>query len=238
MREHLGDIHLPESLLYMMVASLPPIERIDGGSALLTELSMQQRLKLLNVEDRRLLNGISDLLLSIHRQVTIDVPRLQSWWEDLQRRRDLRQLRAYVDYYLQLKTALAAWRCRRQGRDKDDSWAFHPIAARIKRQWTHPDFGLQGALPDFIELRDLAKQSPWALYDGLYRHLWQCAHRLEQQHYFDLDVAALYVVRWRLATNYRSAEAKAAQSRMDTAVDKMLAQDSTRELLSQAFETL
>ena len=228
-------LHDSSPALYItLVASLPAIEWLDGGTPLLSELSMRQRLLMVPAQERELLQGIGDTLLGVERSVTLSQQQVESWWQQLQQHPKLDDFNGFVDNLLRLRTVVAALRVRHQQSD-DDSWAFHPIAREIERNWEKEAFGLGSRWPEVGSVVELIeKGDALELYDWWYTTLWELAKQREQGHIFDLEAIAFYLVRWRLATDFRRANESGGQRRFMQGVEKMVASEKVSEALSQA----
>lgn len=238
-RDSFSSSSVYESNYTMVAASLPLLDQLDSATPLLTELSLKQRLNLLGEDDRRLLNGISQILLSSNQRVTIPRTRLLSWKTDLERREDCPDFIKFVDQYLQLRTVIAALRYRRDGnnqsqaKDNINLWSMHPLGKKICENWKEKDFAVALIVPQMQELLPLFDEDAYTFYSHFNILLWNMASAAKHNHWFDFDAVAFYTFRWQLAVDYRTANGKAAYERLNRAVEAIV--NNAKDIIEKKF---
>jgi hypothetical protein len=187
----------------MLMASLPPLgDLFDQQQTPLSELKLQQRLKLLTEQDRTTLARIEQLLRRSKQPKE---------WTDAQIVKsakvlvnDLKSpaLKEAVEFVMNVRTIGVAFRRRRLGQNApppERNWGYSRWIKRIENHWTEADFGLATLIPwipQAVRLWDTG--DPIELERFVLVEAWKQFSRLSQGHYFDFPAVVLYVLRWSL----------------------------------------
>ena len=208
---------------YMLVASLPYLPPLFAANKPpMSRERLEGRLDMLEDEDRNELTAIEDLMrfarISLDtsdRDVIEGADRVIS---------SLRSetLRQVAIWRMEIRTTVAALRRRAAGSSPaktSEPWGYGRWVGHIERNWTRPDFGLAHAVPyvvrfqQLIEQRD-ALQMERVLLDTVYREL----ARVRDQHHFDFESVALYVLMWDIIARWTGYDKERAQERFDLLV--------------------
>lgn len=208
-----------------LVSSLPSSERLFvAKQPPLSELRLRKRLTALDEGDARTLKRIENVLnwASYDAQSDISdvVKRARALLGDLPQS----SLRAIVCDRMELRTAIAALRMRRDGMAAPTGpWGFGKWTGHIVANWSDPTFRLDAPLPWLREAGKLLEAGD-AL--GLERHLLEVAFRQLQRHgglhHFDFEAVVIYVLKWNLFDRWAASDAQAAARRFAQLSDDAL----------------
>lgn len=215
---------------YTLVTSLPHQLPLFANQQLpCSRIQLDRLLTMLNDSDREQLQLLEGLL----------------WWEQRRKwlqpdaqvcadkRRQLQRvsnplLRGYASWQMELRTLIAALRHRRLAQAPPDSsnhWGIGRWTERIIHNWQAPVFGLEFCFPFAHQLRELLEQDQsLAAEKLLLSELWTRLVRLQDDHYFDFEAVALYVLRWHLIERWVQHQRQAAVDRFDGLVNQVLQQ--------------
>jgi hypothetical protein len=212
---------------YMLVASLPHLPPLFAANKPpMSRERLEGRLDMLEGEDRNELTAIEDLMrfarISLDTSDRDVIDRADRVIASLRSER----LREVAIWRMEIRTMVAALRRRAAGSSPpktDEPWGYGRWVGHIERNWTRPDFGLAHAVPyvvrfqQLIEQRD-ALQMERALLGTVYREL----ARVRDQHHFDFESVALYVLMWDIIARWTGYDKQRAQERFDLLVGEGL----------------
>lgn len=213
-----------------LIASLPHLGQLFTATQTpLSRLKLENQLTLLETEDATLLRQIEDLLR----------------WSSLERtdaeivataRRLLQQLpspvlRDVVQFWLELRTAVAALRRRKRGEgppQPGELWGYGRWIPMMVSHWSEPGFRLEGVFPWILEANRF-----WNVGDSmslerlLFGAVWNKLSLAAAGHEFDFEAVALYVLRWNLMDWWTSYDGKTAVKRFTALVDTGIGEFTT-----------
>jgi len=205
----LSSLTRPEALF---LAKQPPLSR----------LKLEQRLRLLEPEDREALQLVEHALdWRELKMSTSDADVIERGRQAIGKIKS-KSLQEIIRNRLELRTAIAALRRRAHGEGppaKGMSWGFGRWVGRIRHYWTDPGFRLDGVFP-WIREADRLIKAPDAV--ALERMILDQANRLlqrhAQRHAFDLEAVVIYVLKWNIVDRWTRANSEAARRRFDDLV--------------------
>ncbi|WP_179379330.1 hypothetical protein [Jannaschia marina] len=209
-----------------LMAGLPGPERLfRAKQPPLSRLRLEKRLAVLAPEDRAVLDRIERLLDWGGYAMDEDAGELAHRARAATLATRSATLRAVIRERLDLRTAVAALRMRRDGAGPPPpGWSPSRLARIVAANWSDPTFALELRVPG---LRELA-----ALIDAraplpAERKILEIAHaqlsRHAMRHHFDLEAVVLYVLRWTIFDRWARADARAATARFDALTAQALA---------------
>ncbi|WP_210396487.1 DUF2764 family protein [Motiliproteus sediminis] len=215
---------------YTLVASLPHLPHLFSAKRLpCSRIQLDRRLSMLEADDREQLE-LMESLLWWDRQSVVPEPDELICGDKRAQVEQLRNplLKGFTLWRLELRTLIAALRRRRLGLAPPDSstrWGVGRWTEQIIANWQSPAFGLEFCFPFAQELHELlAKDQSLEAEKLLMGELWTRLTRLQDDHYFDFEAVALYVMRWHLVERWTHHERDAAIERFDHLVDQALEQ--------------
>lgn len=192
----------------------------------LSRINLRQRLDLLEADDRRVMDQISDLLdwhchgiersdAEIVEQARKVIPGFGNPF-----------VRELVEWRLQARTLIAAMRRRRQGKEAPGPnvlWGYGRWLPIIRKRWHEPHFGLEKVFPWLVEAREhLDNGNPFALERLLLNMFWNHLDRLSEGHEFDFEAVLIYVMRWDLVARWVGYQSEEAGRRFNEMVESAL----------------
>lgn len=210
-----------------LIASLPghgPLFRATVTS--LSRINLNQRLSLLEPDDKRVMDQVVDLLdWHQHRieRSDVDIVELARALIPEITNPFVREL---VEWRLEVRTVIAAMRRRRLGGEAPGPkvrWGYGRWLPMIRRRWHEPNFGLERVFPWLPEAREhLDNGNPSALERLLLGMVWNHLDRLSQGHEFDFEAVLIYVMRWDLVARWVGYQGEGAVRRFDEMVESGL----------------
>lgn len=215
------------SLYYTLVPALPalPPELSQLKELPISVLQLEQRLSMLSVEDRALLERALRLFQRERSgdEGFSDRDEVRHWEQELATV-PYKPLRRVLEESLEWRSLIAAQRYRLAGQAESGSFqGYGPRMWIIKRDWQQPDFGLGRRYPWLVESLSQLKQGQCrSLEQQILERLWCKLRLLEQSHPFTLMAIAAYRLRWSLAEYRLRWQSDAAQSHFSQLVDRAL----------------
>ncbi|EPJ47737.1 MAG: hypothetical protein OFPII_11490 [Osedax symbiont Rs1] len=208
-----------------LISSFPASERLFiEKQAPLSRLRLDQRLKALTPDDANTLLSIESLFAWQHYSMDDSDEAI------IQRARQvlaqIRQptLRAIITERLELRTAVAALRLRKEGAVAPISpWGFGRWTKTIEANWADAVFALGTAMPWLHEANNLINnQDPL----GFERYILQVTYRQLQRHgarhSFDFEAVVIYVLKWHIFDRWSHSNTEAAARRFEALVQSAL----------------
>lgn len=207
-----------------LISSLPhPGRLFSEKQTPLSQLKLEQRLRMLDEADAALLKQMVDLLLWGHHPMThTDADIVQQAQQLLPQLHDP-LLREMVEQRLELRTVVAALRRRKRGDGPpaaDELWGYGRWLNRIQRYWSEPGFRLDGVFPWVTDANRMLNNNDMV---GLERLLlsvvWDNLGRTGAAHYFDFIAVVIYVLRWHIIARWSIYDGDIAAQRFSQLVD-------------------
>jgi hypothetical protein len=213
----------------MLLSSLPYHGPLFSAKVTpLSRIRLRERFSLLEPEDRKELESMTDLLdwyrhpvqksdEEIIKRAKKVVPELRNDFA-----RDL------LVWRLEKRTVTAALRRRQQGKDimaVDREWGYGRWLNHIQKYWQEPYFRLEGVYPWLPEAATYMERGDSVALERLLLEVaWNHLQRLEDGHVFDFERVLIYLFRWDLVGRWTVADAEAAEARYALLVEEGLEQ--------------
>ena len=212
---------------YTLITALPWLPELEQCRQLpLSRIALDQRLSMLSDVDKGQLQLVEMLYHPRASELEhLTDPEVVKRWKMTLQQVTSEEVRARIDYHLELRTLLAALRSRRSG--LENASQFHGMGRwvpRIRKHWFEPLFGLEDVCPQLKQLeRVLKKNEPMLLEKKLNQLLWQDLQLVERQDYFSFVAVACFVLRWGIAERHLQYCANEALGQFDQATATLLA---------------
>lgn len=210
-----------------LMASLPAVLFLSEKEPPINAARLAERLKDLAPEDRAEVERMRALIAWSATDPRLDDATFVAKAE--RAIADLRSpvLRAVARDRFEIRTLVAALRARHAGEEAPPEgaiWGFGRHVGRIRANWNAPDFGMGRLFPWVLKARERLKADDTA---GLERLLletaWAAVERHEQDHEFDFEAVAFYILRWSLADRWARYDADIAGVRFGELLDAAVA---------------
>lgn len=211
-----------------LMTSLPSSERLFiAKQPPLTRLRLDRRLAQLAAEDRRILAVIENVLSwsAYAMEDTANLARAR--FKDALRQVPQRTLRQIIKERMDVRTAVAALRLRRDGASAAPTgvWGFGRWTGHIAAHWSDPTFKLDTAMPWLDETRKLLDtRDPLELERHLLKVTFHQLQRHAAHHPFDFEGVVIYVLKWNIFDRWAQADPDVAARRFSA-----LATDALRD---------
>ncbi len=208
---------------YTLIGSLPALPRhFEKAERLpISDLRLQERLKMLEPEDADVVERIRDFLIWERQPLEQTDENVIRHADQLIRTVQNQFARELIHRVITVRSIIAALRCRRLGLDPPPA-----IAARvapITRHWTHPDFRLGHQFPWIREFDErltggtAVDVEHWQLQIS-----WERATRLADQYHFTLEAVVLYLIRREIIGRWIRHDAEAGRETFERLADQAL----------------
>jgi len=216
----------------MLMASLPHLGQLfTAERPPISRLKLEQRLGLLDDDDRATLARIEDLLQWDHLPMERTDRALLGDAQRLLEVCDRPVLRQIVTARLDNRAIIAALRRRHRGEPAPgprEAWAPGTLPAILRQHWSDPGFGLRGARPWIAAAqRHLDDDDPLEFEKLVTRNAWLILDRLAGGHEFDFEAVVIYVMKWNLIHRWTDRDGSAAVDRFDRMVREGLGPAAT-----------
>ncbi|WP_156473642.1 DUF2764 family protein [Neptuniibacter marinus] len=188
---------------YTLMTALPWLPELEQCTQLpISRIALDRRLTMLSDEGSAQLANIEALFHPIidHYIMLTDKDLIAQWKADMSKVESPVMLEL-INYQMELKTLLAALRCRAVG--LDDPSQFHGAGRwvqLIKKHWFEPGFGLDRVCPQLLQLQRLmSKEKPMLVEQYYNQQLWTSLRQAEHSHHFSFEALACFVLRWAIA---------------------------------------
>lgn len=208
----------------MLMASLPALGPLLGSpTPAISATRLKDRLRLLAPSDRATLEAMRAATTWGHRDLGESDADFLAGLDRALELVESPTLRAAVRDRMELRTLVAALRRRHAGLPAPaagELWGFGRFLDTIRANWTRPDFGLARRFPWITAARaSLESGDPADLERILLQAAWNSAGRYAQNHFFDFEAVACYVIRWSLADRWSHYDVAAATLRFEELLD-------------------
>lgn len=210
-----------------LITSLPGHGPLFGATQTpLSAINLNQRLSLLEPEDKQILDKIADLMdwhrLRIER-TDADIVELARSIMPICRNPFVRDL---VEWRLESRTLIAALRHRRRGEEAPSAttlWGYGRWLATVRARWHEAHFGLERVFPWLPEAREyIDNGNALALEKLLLGMFWDHLDRVSEGHEFDFEAVLIYMMRWDLVARWVGYQGEGAVQRFDEMVEGAL----------------
>lgn len=207
-----------------LMASMPAIKSPFIARQLpISHLGLASRLRMLDEDDAGLLQRIQSVTEWERIDMGTDEAAVLGAHAALMDELKSESLRRVVSDRYELRTIVAAMRRHRLGEPAPGQkapWGAGRFVDRIRRNWTHPHFGLRRTLPWIAELRELYESNQTLDLERLMVRInWKSLVNEARLHEFDFDAVALYVLRYNIVARWLGYSAENARRRFDLLVE-------------------
>jgi len=212
---------------YTLLASLPPLPRFDRNERLpISRERLQQRLRMLNPDDTRLLERAAAFL---------------TWQKDAQSLSDLEmvnrfdkmagfmstlRLSALFDFPVDQRTIMAALRHRHGGGNPSahkKPWGVGQYVKHMERNWEAPHFRLSGVYPWLPQAKLYFDDEDVLNLDRLLKNmLWDHLDRAVPSYDFGFRAVMSYRMKWDMVDQWLTHDVKKAGERFNALVEEII----------------
>lgn len=211
---------------FTLIGSLPHLPAPDRAERLpINRQRLLPRFAMLDERETRDLALAGDLLFwerSAAFESDAEVNRRTTW--------SLREishpgLRRFVEYWMELRTVLAALRRQARGMgatSEGETWGVGPRALWIERNWDQPDYRLGAVHPWIGEARELLAAGRAEELQRLETDLlWKYLSRVAEPDPFSFDAVYAYRFKWYLLDRWLARDPEAATERFRHLVEEV-----------------
>lgn len=197
---------MAENAYYTLLTSLPHIDSLFNSKITpISRIQLDRRLSMLSTADRDTLVKVEHLVHWSHLGDEIKEDYLINLAERLLQQLDSPDLKELVNWRLDMRTIAAALRRKARGIQAPTSakWSYGSRYAYIRRNWNHPNLGLQNAFPWIpVAVECLAKKEYLTLEKTVMEAVWNKLNELGARHRFDFEAVVIYLLRWNLVARW------------------------------------
>jgi hypothetical protein len=209
-----------------LISGFPNSERLFLAKlAPMSRLKLEQRLKVLDDQDRRTLSKVESVLnWSLQSNGNSDQhinKQAKKVYEELQSD----TLRSILRDKMELRTCIAALRRKARGEGAPilKNWGFGRWVDHINHFWNEPNFNLVTVFPWFPKAQQLIQQGdPEALERLILERTFKQLQRFSCQHSFDFEAVVIYVLKWNIIDRTARYNVAGAKRRFVELVDESL----------------
>jgi len=210
----------------MLLSSLPALPRVGRAKTLpISGERLRTRLGMLAPEDATSVGLAWDFVRWRRGASAVADAELVGRFERVGDSPRDRLVRQCVGARLELATALAALRRRRDGEAAAPAarWGVGELVTTIARRWAHPDFGLTHRLPWLPQARALLEQDEYLALEKLLLTLaWEQLDAIDRSSSYALGNVIVYVLKWDILERWLSMDAARAATRFDALLEQVL----------------
>ena len=186
----------------MLVASLPYMPRtFEVEQVPISRIRLQQRLAMLNVQDRNVVEQVQSFLLWDRQHPERTDEEVQQEYHRLMKTITNQLVRNIIRHRMDVRTITSGLRRRRLGLAPPS--AVGPYVAHIQNHWEQPDFRLASEHP-WIPLvrRHLDANEPQQAERQLLLATWNRWIKMADQFHFSFETILLYLARWEIVDRW------------------------------------
>jgi hypothetical protein len=211
-------------MYYITIAtSLPHLPYFERAERIpITERALDQRLNMLEAEDKYQLRLATDLL-RFGRHVNAD--EIEKQYHTAIERISNPHLREYVDWCIGSRTAIAALRLKAEGHalPPSISWGAGRLIRHAERNWDRVNVGLDGLFPWLNETGELFGGGDATV---LLRHQlgieWRRLSQMSDTDPFGFLYVAAYVFKWNILAAWLACDASEATRKFQTLIEEVI----------------
>jgi hypothetical protein len=208
---------------YTLISSLPRLPRdFEDGDVPITAAALRRRLSMLDHEDRRVVQQLSDFFRWDRQPPDRTDAEIRATHQRLIAEIGNPLVARLVNHRIEMRTLVAAVRCQRDNLPPPELPEL-PLSVWIHRHWDQPGFRLSTRfdwLPSFCQALD--DDQPQQAQRHLFAELWKVWSRLDQRYHFSFESVVLYLARWEILHRWASQDATRGQQRFNDLVDEIL----------------
>ncbi|WP_377188966.1 hypothetical protein [Ruegeria meonggei] len=209
-----------------LISSLPGSERLFvAKQPPLSRIRLDRRLSALTPKDARVLKVLEHALNWSDYDMGVTDAQAIARCKDAVREIPQPTLRALFTARMDLRTAVAALRLRKQGgRPSTETFGLGRWSRHIPANWADPGFGLETVMPWLKEAKQLLDADEPL---GLERLLLSVSHKQLKhhaaRHLFDFEAVAIYVLIWNIFDRWAQSNAPDAAKRFEKMAQQAMA---------------
>lgn len=205
---------MAENAYYTLLTSLPHIDSLfDSKITPISRIQLDRRLSMLSAADRETLVKVEQLMHWSHLGDDVEEESLINLAQRLIQELDSPDLKALVNWRLDMRTVVAALRRKAQGTQAptNSRWSFGSRYAYIRRNWSNPTLGLQHTFPWIPTVIDcLSREDYLTLEKTLLQAVWDKLNELNLKHSSDFEAVVIYLLRWNLVARWTANDGEEA----------------------------
>lgn len=211
----------------LLVSSLPDLGGfLEAHVPPISRSQIEERLGMLSSEDRAELEAMVDVLSWEHLRIGDDDATVLARADKVMASLSSETLRHLFRDRLEIRTVITALRKRYAGEDApapQTPWGYGRFRETIRANWSDPAFGISRAFPWVIEARDKLESGDTAGMERIIlKAVWDSIDRYADNHTFDLEAVAIYLLRWSVVDNWAHYDTAAATTRFSHLLDEAL----------------
>jgi len=208
---------------HLLVSSLPPLPtRLEAGRLPITAERLQSRLRLLEPEDAREMQGMFDVLRWTRQFEESHDAAVVKRYDELMGHVTNRVVREVLTDQMDARMITTALRRRRRGMGPPPL-GIGQWSDQIRHRFTQPDFGLGHVDPLYSQLAPLFEQGDvLAVHRGLMQGHWRYLKQRADNYYFSFEAVVLYVARWNMLRDWQELRADRGRPVFDKLVEEAL----------------
>ena len=208
---------------YTLVGSLPALPRHfeEAERVPISKLRLTERLRMLEPDDAKVITEVANFLAWERQPLERTDKDVIARFKQFMATVDNQFARDLIRYSLSVRSIIAALRCRRLGLDPPGG--IEPLASRIARGWSHPDFRL-GNEYSWIGGVDakLNSSAPFDVERELLNITWRRAGQLTDRFHFVFETVVLYLIRWGIVYRWTQRNAEAGEQKFEQLVSEAM----------------
>lgn len=218
---------------YTLVASLPVIPYFEEAERLpINETRLRERLKMLHPDDAECVTQLGKAIRWESHPPGESDAEVAAHYRELLSEEIHADVRAAVEFRLDLRTIVAALRRRNRGETEgpaDPDWGVGRWVKYIEQNWKDPNFKLDHVYPWIPEAREhLEKGEALALEKLLMRLVWEALDRSIVGKHFVLENIVVFLSKWDIVQRWISYGEEAARTRFETLAAGLLSVDQLK----------
>ncbi len=212
----------------MLMSSLPDLGGfLEAESPPINRLQIEERLAMLSPEDRAEIDAVTSVLSWDRIRAEDEDATVLANAERVSAALRSETLRHFVRDRLEIRTIIAALRRRHAGEEApapDTRWGFGRFKETIRANWADPSFGVGRAFPWIAPAREKLESGDTAGFERLaLKAVWDTIGRHADNHAFDLEAVAIYLLRWSVVDSWAQYDTAAATARFSRLLDEAFA---------------
>ena len=208
---------------YTLIGSLPALPRHfeEAERAPISKLGLTERLKMLQPHDAQAIEEMADFLAWERQPLERTDDDVVARFDQFMATVDNRFAQQLIRHAFNVRSLVAALRCRRLKLDPPDG--IEPIASRIARGWSHPDFRMGNEYPWIGEVdAQLNSGAPFDLERTILNIAWRYTRQLADQFHFTFEAVVLYLIRWEVVYRWTQRNATEGQEKFEQLVTEAM----------------
>ena len=212
---------------YTLLASLPPLPRFDRNERLpISRERLQQRLRMLNADDARLLACAAAFLTWQQDAQSLSDRDMVNRFDKMAGFMSTLRLRALFDFPVDQRTIMAALRRRHGGFNPPahkKPWGVGQYVKHIERHWEAPHFRLAGVYPWLPQAKLYLENEDVLNLDRLLKNmLWDHLDQAVPSYDFGFRAVMSYRMKWDMVDQWLTHDVKKAGERFNALVEEII----------------